>query len=151
LPAAAALREPATDDLLGDALAGLPAVDVRRIEEVDPELQRTVHDGEAVGLRGERAEVHGAETEATHLEPGAAEPDVLHHLPSAAPYHHCPSPRPSAVRASGRAPALARIRPDTLYGRSGEPSATSRPRGGTRAARCGLRGESAEPVPAGGR
>jgi hypothetical protein len=42
VPAPATLREPAADDLLGDALAGAPAVDVRGVEEVDAELERPV-------------------------------------------------------------------------------------------------------------
>jgi len=41
--APAALGEPAADDLLGDALALAPAVDVGRVEDVDPMLQRAVH------------------------------------------------------------------------------------------------------------
>src|SRR5207249_3608450 len=53
LAAAAALREPAADDLLGDALAAAPAVDVGRVEEVDAGLARAVHEREAVALAGE--------------------------------------------------------------------------------------------------
>src|SRR5439155_1482430 len=78
LAAAAALGEPAPDDLLGHALARPPAVDVGGVEEVDAELQRPVHDGEALGLGGERAEVHGAEAEAAYLEPRPAETRVVH-------------------------------------------------------------------------
>src|SRR5262249_511596 len=74
------LGQPATDDLLGGALARLPAVDVRRIEEVDAQLDRPVHDGGAVGLGGQRAEVHGAEAQPAHLDPSATEADVLHVL-----------------------------------------------------------------------
>jgi len=74
----AALRQPAADDLLGDALARLPAVDVRRVEEVDAELEGPVHDGGAVGFAGERTEVHRAEAETAHLHTGTPEPDVLH-------------------------------------------------------------------------
>ena len=44
LAPSAALGEPAPDDLLGDALALLPAVDVRGVEEVDAVLVRAVHD-----------------------------------------------------------------------------------------------------------
>src|SRR5205823_1944948 len=78
LAAAAALREPAADDLLGDALAAAPAVDVRRVEEVDAGLARAVHEREAFALAGERAEVHGPEAEAADAQPAAAEMDVLH-------------------------------------------------------------------------
>src|SRR5207237_10363377 len=78
LAAPAALRQPASDDLLGDALAGAPAVDVGGIEEVDAELEGAVHDGEALGLSGEGTEVHGAETEAAHLEARPRETRVLH-------------------------------------------------------------------------
>src|SRR4029077_405219 len=78
LPPAAALHQPAADDLLGHALARLPAVDVRGVEEVDPRVERAVHDREAVGLGRLRAEVHGAEAETAHAETGAAEADILH-------------------------------------------------------------------------
>src|SRR5437016_4585796 len=73
LAPATALREPAADDLLGDALARAPAVHVGRVEEDDPELERAVHDGEAVALAGEWAEVHGAEAEPADPEPALAE------------------------------------------------------------------------------
>ena len=42
----AALGEPAPDDLLGDTLAGLPAVDIGGVEEVDAQFEGLVHDGE---------------------------------------------------------------------------------------------------------
>jgi hypothetical protein len=48
LPAAAAFREPPADDLLGDALTGLPAVDVGGVEEVKPGVMCRVHDRVAV-------------------------------------------------------------------------------------------------------
>src|SRR5262249_47564344 len=67
LAASAPLREPAADDLLGDPLSRLPSVDVGGVEEVDSELEGPVHEGEAVGLRGQGAEVHGAETEPAYL------------------------------------------------------------------------------------
>src|SRR5204862_220971 len=73
-----AVREQAADDLLGDALARAPAVHVGRVEEDDPELERAVHDGEAVALAGEWAEVHGAEAEPADPEPALAETDVVH-------------------------------------------------------------------------
>src|SRR5262249_1388241 len=66
----AALLEPATDDLLGHALTRLPAVDVRGVEEVEAQLERMVHDGEAVRLAGVRTEVHGAEAERAHPNAG---------------------------------------------------------------------------------
>src|SRR4029077_7238066 len=80
LATAAALCKPAADDLLGDALARLPAVDVRRVEEVDAQLEGPVHDGAAVGFVGEGTEVHRAEAETAHLHTGTPEPDVLHAL-----------------------------------------------------------------------
>src|SRR5262249_39498656 len=73
LAASPALPDPPADDLLGDALARLPPVDVGGVEEVDAELERTIHDDEAVALARERTEVHRAETEPAHLEAGAAE------------------------------------------------------------------------------
>jgi hypothetical protein len=76
--APAALREPAPDDLLGQALAGMPAVDVGGVEEVHALLVGAVHDREGVLLRGLRAEVHGAEAQPAHGQPGAAEVRVLH-------------------------------------------------------------------------
>src|ERR1039457_5279665 len=74
------LSEPAADDLFGDALALLPAVDVGGVEEVEARVQRSVHD--LVGCRfvGLGAEVHGAEAEATDGESGTAEVCVLHPL-----------------------------------------------------------------------
>src|SRR5207253_9602940 len=42
------------------------------------ELERAVHDGEAVALAGEWAEVHGAEAEPADPEPALAETDVVH-------------------------------------------------------------------------
>jgi len=58
-----ALVEPAPDDLLGDPFAGLPAVDIRGIEEVDAVFEGAVHDCETVRLRGERSEVHRAQAQ----------------------------------------------------------------------------------------
>src|SRR5262249_40522939 len=78
LATTAPLGKPSTDDLLGDALPGLPAVHVGGVEEVDAVFEGPVHDGEAVGLARVRAEVHGAEAEAAHLEPGASEMRVVH-------------------------------------------------------------------------
>jgi hypothetical protein len=73
-----ALREPPPDDLLGDAFAELPAVHVGRVVELDAEVERAIHDLEAVRLGGLRAEVHRAETQARDAQPGAAEVCVLH-------------------------------------------------------------------------
>jgi hypothetical protein len=63
LPATAALGEPAADDLLGDTLTGLPAVDVGGVEEVDAQLEGLVHDGER--RLAVRPEVHRAEAKET--------------------------------------------------------------------------------------
>src|SRR6185295_9736973 len=73
-----ALREPAADDLLRPAFALLPAVHVRGVEEVDPFLERAVHDLERHRLGGLRTEVHRAETDATDLETRTAEVHVFH-------------------------------------------------------------------------
>ena len=85
LATTATLREPPSDDLLRDAFAApavlAPAVHVGRIEEVDPVLDRTVHDAERLGfLRAGQipAEVHRAETQRTHLHSGSSEVYVLH-------------------------------------------------------------------------
>lgn len=64
LPSPAALCEPTADDLLRHPFADFPAIDVRAVEKVDAPFERLVHDGKAVGFRGLRPEVHGAETEA---------------------------------------------------------------------------------------
>ncbi len=64
---AASLGEPAPDNLLGDALADLPTVDVGGVEEVDPELKRAVHDPECVRLACMRAEIHRSKAEAADL------------------------------------------------------------------------------------
>jgi hypothetical protein len=61
LPAATALGEPAPDDVLGDALAGLPAVHVGGVEKIDPQFERLVHDGKRIGFTGLRTKVHGAQ------------------------------------------------------------------------------------------
>ena len=62
LPPSAALREPAAEDLLGEAFADLPAIDIRGIEKVDLVLQRPIHYPEAVRFRCLRPEIHTAET-----------------------------------------------------------------------------------------
>ncbi len=63
----AALREPTAHDLLGPALSHLPAIDVCRIEKIDSQFQRPIHNGETVRLARLRPEVHGAETESADL------------------------------------------------------------------------------------
>src|SRR4051794_33116779 len=78
LAATAALREPPADDLLGDAFALLPPVDVGAVEEVDAVLDGAVHDPVRVILARLRPEVHGAEDEAGDGQTGAAEVRVLH-------------------------------------------------------------------------
>ncbi len=86
LAAAAALREPAADDLFGAALVLGPAVDVGGVEEVDALLVGGVHDLVGVGLFGVRAEVHGAQAQAGDGQAGTAEVGELHGPPpSAAP------------------------------------------------------------------
>ena len=88
LAALAALGEPGAEHLLGAALAGVEAVDVGGVEEVDPLGERAVHDRVRVGLLGLPAEVHGAEAEAGDGQAAAAEVRVLHGNP---PWH--PGPR----------------------------------------------------------
>ncbi len=78
LAPAPALGEPAPDDLLGRAAALGAAVDVGRVEEVDPGVERRVHDGERRRLVGLGTEVHGAQAEAADGEAGAAEVCVAH-------------------------------------------------------------------------
>src|SRR4030095_9714151 len=79
-PPPAALGEPATDDLLGDALTGLAAVHIGGVEEVDPALHGAVHDDVAVVLGRLGTEVHRAETEPAYRQAGAAKIRVLHGL-----------------------------------------------------------------------
>src|SRR5439155_20843713 len=71
-------REPAADDLLGHALARLPAVNVGGVEEVEAAIERAIHDREAFRLGGLGPEVHRAETEPAHLEARATELHVFH-------------------------------------------------------------------------
>lgn len=85
--ASAAPAEPASDDLLGQAVALLhvralrAAVDVRGVEQVDARVHRGVHDRETGGLVGGVPEVHGAERETADLQTAAAEMGVLHGFP----------------------------------------------------------------------
>src|SRR5262249_30005408 len=76
------------------------AVDVRGVEEVEPELEPTVHDRERrllVGLhaaraaRGRHAEVHGAEAQGAHTQAGPAEESVIHAGDAIATCRHRPS------------------------------------------------------------
>jgi hypothetical protein len=55
-----------------------PAIDIRRIEEVDAGVQSLVHNLEADGLVRQLPEVHGAETQTTDLKSGTAKMFVLH-------------------------------------------------------------------------
>jgi hypothetical protein len=55
-----------------------PAIDVSRIEEIDAELQRPVHDPEAVLFRGVPPEVHRAETDIADQNAMVAQPSMLH-------------------------------------------------------------------------
>src|SRR5204863_2921426 len=75
--------EPAPDDRLGEAAA--VAVDVGGVEEVDAEVEGSVHDPVTLVLLGLRAasgllhaEVHGAEAERADPEAGTAEQSVVH-------------------------------------------------------------------------
>ncbi len=76
----AALGEPGADDLLGPALVAGSPVDVGRVEEVDSRVQRRVHEGVAVGLVGQRTEVHRPEYESADLQSRASQLYVLHAL-----------------------------------------------------------------------
>ena len=78
LAALAALGEPGAEHLLGAALALVEAVDVGRVEEVDPLGQRPVHDLVRVGLLGLPAEVHGAQAEPGDRQAAASEVRVVH-------------------------------------------------------------------------
>src|SRR6266498_1169806 len=74
LPPAAALGEPLADDRLGAPAVLAPAVHVGGVEEVDPDVQRPVHDLVRRGLFGHRTEVHRAEAEPA--DPQASPPEV---------------------------------------------------------------------------
>jgi hypothetical protein len=78
LAPAAARGEPSADDLFGDAFAWLRAVHVRRVEEVDAVLQRTIHDRMTVLFGRFWPEVHGAEYQPGHGKAAAAKTGVLH-------------------------------------------------------------------------
>ncbi len=78
VPPAAALGEPPADDRLGGASALVTAVAVRCVEEVDPELDRAIHDRERLVLGRLRPEVHRPETQLADLESGAAQSSIAH-------------------------------------------------------------------------
>src|ERR1700683_2018684 len=78
LAAAPTLREPSADDLLGDALAFLPSVDVGGVEEVEAGIERRVHDLVRCRLVGLRTEVHGAEAQTADGQTGTTEMRVFH-------------------------------------------------------------------------
>ena len=73
------LRQPPSQRAADRASWGSPKHDPN-LSRAAPETTERRHllDGEAVLLAGERPEVHGAEAQAAHPEPGAAETDVLH-------------------------------------------------------------------------
>src|SRR6185312_4070360 len=52
--------------------------DVGGVEEVDPQLERAVHDRERVPFAGLGPEVHRPEAEPTDLQRRPTEPDVIH-------------------------------------------------------------------------
>ena len=80
VPPPAALGEPPSDDRLSGASAVVAAVAVRCVEEVDPELERPVHDCERFVLGRLRPEIHRAETQLADLEGGAAQSSITHGL-----------------------------------------------------------------------
>ena len=83
LTAAAALLEPAADDLLGDALViGGLAVVVRRVEEIDARVQRRVHDAMGFLLVAAVAEGHGAQAELADQQTRSSQMRILHMHPS---------------------------------------------------------------------
>ena len=74
---AAPLSQPATHDLLCDALARPPSVHIGRVEEVDAQLQRPVHYRSALVLARQRTEVHGTKTQAADLQTLATDMGVF--------------------------------------------------------------------------
>src|ERR1700687_4815019 len=55
-----------------------PSVDIGGVEKVDPLLEGAVHDCKTVALGGQWPEVHRAQTQATDLQTGAAQSDMVH-------------------------------------------------------------------------
>ena len=123
---AAALGDPPADDLLGDPFAGLPSVHVGRVEEVDAQVERPVHDGVAVVFRGLRAEVHRAEAQPADRQAGASEIRVLHAVHPSSVQAGRPAVRErSSVDDRGGGPAQV----STRSGSSADASSTATKRG----------------------
>src|SRR5262249_22116815 len=113
VPPAAAVVEPAPQDLLGDPLAQLPAVYIGGVEEVEAVLECPVHDGVAVGLGRLRPEVHRAQAQPAHPQTGATQIRVFHGANSAMDRASRPAgvsfPRaPRAPRRTARRPSSGR-------------------------------------------
>jgi hypothetical protein len=80
--ALAAFGEPPANDFLGPAAVLSPAINIGRVEEVDPGLQCGIHDGMGRGFVSSGAEIHGAEAQPGDFQAGAAQMGVLHGVPS---------------------------------------------------------------------
>ncbi|MNN01838.1 hypothetical protein D3C81_1144680 [compost metagenome] len=78
LSPAAALREPAPDDLLGPAAMLNSTVDVGRIKEIDAGIDRRVHDLKRFLLIRRRTKIHRPQTQTAHLQAGSSQTGVLH-------------------------------------------------------------------------
>ncbi len=61
--ASAALGKPAPDDFFGMTVFHAPAIDIRCVEEVDPQFKGAIHDFETLFFAGLPAEVHGAQAQ----------------------------------------------------------------------------------------
>ncbi len=72
------LSEPTPHNLLGPAFADFPTIDVRRVEKVEAQLQRSIHDGKTVCLVGLRPKVHRAETEPADFHASPTEMNIFH-------------------------------------------------------------------------
>ena len=78
------MGKPVADDLFRAPAIALPAIDIGGIEEIDAQLQRPVHDREAVFYRRMRTEIHRAQAQVAHQHAVFAESSVfnshiLHH------------------------------------------------------------------------
>jgi len=76
--------QPPADDALGDAagIAGCPpAVDVRRVDEVDAGLPGAVEHTEGLLLGGSPAKRHRAQAQLADLQPGASQLTIFHDHP----------------------------------------------------------------------
>jgi hypothetical protein len=73
----ATLGQPAPDNLFGNAFTEFPTVNIRRVEKVNAQFQRSIHDGKAVGLGGLRAEVHRAQRQAADFKAGTAKMGIF--------------------------------------------------------------------------